>query len=167
MFLLEQLGKGARFADAIGLGEQEIEAIYTLAFEQYQQGRYADAIKHFAFIVFHDPLNIKAFKGLGSALQMSGKYQEALFYLTFAIIDDDSDLQTALQIAECLLHVQQRDDAKRLLKKIEQQIAKAGANTFTKNKVKGLLELLGESDQAASHGNDFSEDLSPVGSGNA
>ena len=145
LMVFDNLAHGARLGDAFGLDEQHLEAVYTLASGQYQQGRYADALKLFAFITFHDQTFMKAFKGIGSCLQMQGRYQEALLYLGLAIIDDDSDLQTAVQIAECLIQTGQRDDAKALLRRITRELTRSESNDYTRRKAEGLLELLSDS----------------------
>ncbi len=146
--LVDNLAKGARLGNAFGLDEKHLEAVYTLAFGQYQQGRYADALKLFAFISFHDQTFMKAFKGIGSCLQMLGRHQEALVYLGLAIIDDDTDMQTAVQIAECLIHAGQPDDAKALLRRIEHELERNESNDYTRRKAEGLLELLSSGRQA-------------------
>ena len=140
--IFNNLSKGARLGNAFGLDEKHLEAVYTLAFGQYQQGRYTHALKLFAFITFHDQTFMKAFKGIGSCLQMLGRYQEALLYLGLAIIDDDTDMQTAVQIAECLIHAGQPDDARALLKRIQHELAHNESNDYTRRKAEGLLELL-------------------------
>ena len=38
--IFNNLSKGARLGNAFGLDEKHLEAVYTLAFGQYQQGRY-------------------------------------------------------------------------------------------------------------------------------
>ncbi len=143
--VVDNLAHGARLGSALGLDEQHLEAIYTLALGQYQQGRYADAMKLFAFITFHDQTFMKAFKGIGCCLQMLGRCQEALLYLGLAIIDDDTDLQTAVQIAECLIHVGQHDDAKQLLKRVSRELEHGVANDYARQKAQGLFALLTES----------------------
>ncbi len=142
--VMDNLAKGARLGNAFGLDEKHLEAVYTLAFGQYQQGRYADALKLFAFITFHDQTFMKAFKGIGSCLQMLGRYQEALLYLGLAIIDDDTDMQMAVQIAECLIRTGQRNDAKALLTRVERELAHNDSNDYTRRKAEGLLELLSD-----------------------
>lgn len=142
--IFNNLANGARLGDAFGLDEMHLEAVYTLASGQYQQGRYTDALKLFAFITFHDQTFMKAFKGIGCCLQMLGRYREALVYLGLAIIDDDKDMQTAVQIAECLIQVGQRDDAKTLLTRVMREIAGSGGSDYARNKAEGLLELLEE-----------------------
>ncbi len=142
MAVLDNLANGAKLGAAFGIEDRQLEAVYAIGLGQYQQGRYADALKLFAFISFHDPTFMKAFKGMGGCLQMLGRHQEALVYLGLAIIDDDSDLQTAVQIAESLIHVGQRDDAHSLLKRISRELARHGGNDYTRRKADGLLELL-------------------------
>ncbi len=143
--VFDNLAKGARLGSAFGIEDRQLEAVYALGLGQYRQGRYADALKLFAFIVFHDPTCMKAFKGMGSCLQMLGQHREALVYLGLAIIDDDSDLQTAVQIAESLVHVGQREDAQALLKRLSRELARHGGNDYTRHKTDGLLALLATS----------------------
>ncbi|MEO0317647.1 MAG: hypothetical protein RL404_1324 [Pseudomonadota bacterium] len=142
MEVLDNLAKGAKLGAAFGIEDRQLEAVYAIGLGQYQQGRYDDAMKLFAFISFHDPTFMKAFKGIGSCLQMLGRHQEALVYLGLAIIDDDSDLQTAVQIAESLVHVGQREDAHLLLKRITRELARHGGNDYTQRKAEGLVALL-------------------------
>lgn len=147
--VFDNLINGASLGAAFGLEERELEAVYALALNQYQQGRYADAIRLFAFITFHDPSNMKAFKGLGSSLQMLGRFREALIFLGMAIVDDDSDMQIAVQVAECLLHIGQRENAIALLKRIEREIDRHGGTDYTQRKVTGLMALMAAAPSAA------------------
>lgn len=149
MDVLDNLAMGAKLGAAFGTEDRQLEAVYAIGLGQYQQGRYADALKLFAFISFHDPTFMKAFKGIGSCLQMLGRHQEALIYLGLAIIDDDSDLQTAVQIAESLVHVGQREDAHALLKRITRELSQHGGNEYTQRKAEGLLALLMQGRSAA------------------
>lgn len=86
-----------------GVTDEELEAVYTLAFGYYRTGKYAEALKLFQFLVMFDHLNAKYWMGLGAAQQVLKDYQNAVIsygYSSFLKLDNP---KPQLHAAECFL----------------------------------------------------------------
>jgi tetratricopeptide (TPR) repeat protein len=140
----EGMISGASFGKAINFNEHMAESLYSRGYIQYQQGRYEDAAKTFGFILFNDPINLRAMRGMASSLQMQGKFQEALLFLAYASVADDDNADISVQVIECLLHLGRKNDAMTLLQKVEVALKNDPHDEYVLNKVKGLRELLRE-----------------------
>lgn len=141
--IIEGLINGASFGAAINFNEHMAESLYSRGYVQYQQGRYEDASKTFGFILFNDPSNTRAMRGMASSLQMRGNYEQALLFLSYAAVADDDNADVSVQVIECLLHLGRKDDAMRLLSDVEQALANDPRDEYITNKIIGLRALLG------------------------
>ena len=86
-----------------GVTNDELEAVYSLAFGYYQTGKYEDAGKLFQFLVLFDHLNAKYWFGLGAAQQALKDYKNAVVsygYCSFLKLDNP---KPQLHAAECFL----------------------------------------------------------------
>jgi type III secretion system low calcium response chaperone LcrH/SycD len=94
---------GATFKDLRGLTDETMEAIYSVAYNLYQNGKFEDALKIFQFLCFYDHYNKKYYMGLGACRQMLKQYAEAIDTFTYASILDSSDPTPPLYAADCHL----------------------------------------------------------------
>ncbi len=140
--IIQGLKDGASFGSAINFNDRIAESLYSRGYVQYSQGRYEDAAKTFGFILFNDPSNIRAMRGMASSLQMQGKYEEALLFLGYAAVGDDSNADIALQVIECLLHLGRKNDASKLLADVEKALESDPCDEYVQNKAKGLRALM-------------------------
>ena len=86
-----------------GVTNDELEAVYSLAFGYYQTGKYEEAHKLFQFLVLFDHLNAKYWFGLGAAQQALKDFQNAVVsygYCSFLKLDNP---KPQLHAAECFL----------------------------------------------------------------
>ena len=86
-----------------GVTNDELEAVYSLAFGYYQTGKYDEAHKLFQFLVLFDHLNAKYWFGLGATQQALKDYQNAAVsygYCSFLKLDNP---KPQLHAAECFL----------------------------------------------------------------
>ena len=86
-----------------GVTNDELEAVYSLAFGYYQTGKYEDAHKLFQFLVLFDHLNAKYWFGLGAAQQALKDFKNAAVsygYCSFLKLDNP---KPQLHAAECFL----------------------------------------------------------------
>ncbi len=140
--IIQGLSDGASFGSAVNFNEQIAESLYSRGYVQYAQGRYEDAAKTFGFILFNDPSNIRAMRGMASSLQMQGNYEQALLFLGYAAVGDDSNADIALQVIECLLHLGRNKDALKLLCDVEKALESDACDEYVQNKAKGLRALM-------------------------
>ena len=95
--------KRATLKQMKGVTNDELEAVYSLAFGHYQTGKYEEAHKLFQFLVLFDHLNAKYWFGLGAAQQALKDFQNAAVsygYCSFLKLDNP---KPQLHAAECFL----------------------------------------------------------------
>ena len=103
--------KGATLKQLKGVTNEELEAVYSLAFGYYRTGKYEEALKLFQFLVLFDHLNQKYWLGLGAAQQVLKDYQNAVAsygYCSFLNLDNP---KPQLHAAECFLAMGDRRNA--------------------------------------------------------
>ncbi|WP_419532979.1 SycD/LcrH family type III secretion system chaperone [Endozoicomonas sp.] len=99
--LLDFFGKGGTFKDLKNMSDDAMEAIYSVAYNLYQGGKYEEAQKVFQFLCFYDHFNRKYFLGLGACQQMQKQYDNAIEIFSFATILDSDDPRPMLYIGDC------------------------------------------------------------------
>lgn len=109
--LLELIGNGVTIGALKGHSPELHEAMYTYAHGQYVQGRYADALKIFGFLVQHDHLDGRFHMGFGACLHMLNRHEEALKYYGAASLFDLTDPEPVVRMAECQLALARPEQA--------------------------------------------------------
>ena len=86
-----------------GVTNDELEAVYSLAFGYYPTGKFDEAQKLFQFLVLFDHLNAKFWFGLGAVPQAQKDFKNAVVsygYCSFLKLDNP---KPQLHAAECFL----------------------------------------------------------------
>ena len=94
---------GSTLKQMKGITNDELEAVYTLAFSYYRTGKFDEAHKLFQFLVLFDHLNAKYWMGLGAVQQVLKDYEHAAMsygYCSFLNLDNP---KPQLHAAECFL----------------------------------------------------------------
>lgn len=107
----EFLAKGRTVRELKGLSPEHMDAIYYVAYQQYQGGNYAPAEKVFRCLCFFDHLERKYWMGLGGCQQMLQQYEAAIESYTCAMLLDADDPLPPLHAADCHLALGQRAEA--------------------------------------------------------
>jgi type III secretion system low calcium response chaperone LcrH/SycD len=102
---------GGTVAALYGLDADELEALYALAYNLYNQARWAQALKLFSFLTFHDHLERRFHLGRAACLQMLKQHEDALRAYGLAYVLDVLDPMVSLRIAECLIALRRKEDA--------------------------------------------------------
>jgi type III secretion system low calcium response chaperone LcrH/SycD len=105
------LTKGATFKQLKGFSEDEMEAVYTVAYNLFQNGKLDDAEKVFRFLCFFDHLSQKYWLGLGACRKALKNFAGAIDCFGLAGMLDLKDPRPALQAAECHIQLGKRDEA--------------------------------------------------------
>ena len=103
---VEELAKkclleGAALADVQGYTEDEMDAVYHLAYNAYRQGKYPDARKLFQFLALNDHVESRFWMGLAATCQMSGDYREAVASYEMAAVLDATNPWPPFHAGEC------------------------------------------------------------------
>jgi len=102
-----------------GVSNEELEAVYSLAFGYYRTGKFDEALKLFQFLVLFDHLNAKFWFGLGATQQALKDFQNAVVsygYCSFLKLDNP---KPQLHAAECFLALGDKKSAASALEALD------------------------------------------------
>jgi type III secretion system low calcium response chaperone LcrH/SycD len=86
-----------------GITNDELEAVYALAFSYYRTGKFDEAHKLFQFLVLFDHLNAKYWMGLGAVQQAMKDFEHAAMSYGFCSFLKLDNPKPQLHAAECFL----------------------------------------------------------------
>jgi len=110
--LASKAGRGEVIVkDELGLTDGQMEAMYAVAYNQFQNGKYDDAAKSFSLLCMFNPLEYKYLFGIASCFHMKGEYEVASMYYVVASGLDEDDPAPFLHTAECMLAVKDKEGA--------------------------------------------------------
>ena len=141
--IIKNILSGIRIGWEENFDEKLAETYYSRGYIEYQNGRYDDASKTFAYILLNDPANVRAMRGCASSMQMQGKYEYAMHLLAIAAAADDDNSDVALQIVECLLKLNRKNDALILLSELEKSKYSEKEDDYVQRKMVAIREFLG------------------------
>ncbi|MFT4552508.1 MAG: type III secretion system low calcium response chaperone LcrH/SycD [Chlamydiales bacterium] len=112
------------------LTENGVDALYSIAYQFYQNAHYEDAICTFSMLASIAPFDKKHWIGLGAARQVHKDFDGALkAYAAAAIIDID-DPTPHLHAAESYLALRKPEEALKAIEMAEERASRAkGDNT--------------------------------------
>lgn len=94
---------GSTIKELKGIKNEELEAVYSLAFNFYRSGKYDEAGKLFDFLALFDHLNQKFWMGVGAVRQVKKDYAGAVQAYGYASFLDLKNPKPQIHAAECFL----------------------------------------------------------------
>lgn len=138
----------ATLQEAKGLSDQQLEAIYSVAYNHYQADQFPEAIAVFSWLCLLNPHQSRFWAGLGSSSQMNGDYENAINAYGYASLTGDAhEPSHYLQIAECCLGLGRKDEALEALADAERLSAQSTEHRSVAERATGLIALLQEQRQ--------------------
>jgi type III secretion system low calcium response chaperone LcrH/SycD len=101
--LYEYLSCGETLAEALGCSVKTQEGLYYLAYTFYNQAKYDDAMRVFAYLMTANHVDRRYHSGFGACLHMQQRYREALRHYAAASMLDLTDPGPVMHSAECYL----------------------------------------------------------------
>ena len=95
--------EGSTIKELKGITNNEMEAVYSLAFNYYRTGKFEEAEKLFSFLALFDHLNPKFWMGVGAVRQVRKDFSGAVQAYGYASFLDISNPKPQLHAAECFL----------------------------------------------------------------
>lgn len=129
--------------EELGITDGQMEAMYAVAYNQFQNGKYDDAAKSFSLLSMFDPLEYKYLFGIASCFHMKGDYQAASLYYIVASGLDENDPAPFLHVGECMLAMKDKEGAEEALKLT---LSRAGDNPHyapMRKRAEVMLENIG------------------------
>ena len=97
--------------EELGITDGQMEAMYAVAYSQFQNEKYQDAARTFSLLCMFDPLEYKYMFGIASCLHMIGEYESASLYYFMACGLDERQVAPFLHIAECMVALKDKEGA--------------------------------------------------------
>ena len=133
-----------------GVTNDELEAVYSLAFGYYRTGKYDDALKLFKFLVLFDHLNAKFWLGLGAVQQVLKDFQGAVASYGYCSLLKLDDPRPQLHAAECFLAMGDKRNAASSLEALDEYCPRdTDVGREYRAKAAKLREMVGEEAFAA------------------
>ncbi len=116
----EQLAQGKmRIKDVLDISDEHIEMLYTVAYELYQQKRFAEAEKIFLQICAYDPLHLKSWRGALASQVLQNKYRETIMSCYSLMQIDPLKISYYLDMAKAFYGLKQIEPAIKCCEAVE------------------------------------------------
>jgi type III secretion system low calcium response chaperone LcrH/SycD len=113
--LLKHLAGGGALKSAAGIGNQEMEAIYAVAYNHFNSGKLDKASDLFKLLCLYDHTEPRWFTGLGTIRQAARDYQGAVEAYSVATLLDMDDPRPQTQAGYCLMALERWPEAESAL----------------------------------------------------
>ena len=117
--LVIQCLDGASLAAVKGYSDEELEALYHVAYELYGQRRYEDAKAVFQFLTLHEHADGRFWFGLGGCCQHLREYESAITAYGCATLVDVTNPVYAFHGGECHMALQDWENAGKAVEAVE------------------------------------------------
>jgi len=123
------------------LPQDEQEMLYMSGYGLYEAGNYEDAAPLFTRLVLADPFVEKYWRGLASCHQMNRNYTQALHAWALSALLKEQDPWPHFHAAECLLSLNEKEEALKALKAVEERLKDEEGHRVLKGKVDTLKQV--------------------------
>jgi type III secretion system low calcium response chaperone LcrH/SycD len=138
------LAHGATLKAIKGYTDEEFEALYTLGYNLYNQGKFAEALQAFGFLLMHDQLERRYYKAFGSCQQMLKQYEEAIRNYSMASILDLTDPEPTFHTAECMVGLGMTEEAVEALDIVVRQTKDKPDYKVMHERAKAMIGIVGQ-----------------------
>ena len=142
MTVMDYMSQGGTLKDLQGLTQENMEAIYAVAFNLYSAAKYEQAHSLFQYLCMLLPYEKKYWLGLGACRQMRKEYQSAVDAYCLACALDPSDPNAPLHAGECLLSLGNAEGADKSFEMAVEFAGKDPAYTRAKDRAQSLRSLI-------------------------
>jgi type III secretion system low calcium response chaperone LcrH/SycD len=128
------------------LSETELNALYQMGYNLYQQTQYTEAGYFFAVLTIYRPYKETYFSALAACQKMTKSYEQAISNYAMAYMLASTQLEYALHIAECQLALGYTTSAQQTLQPLLEN--ENVIDSHIANKAQALMTLLKTKDAA-------------------
>jgi type III secretion system low calcium response chaperone LcrH/SycD len=146
--LLERLSQGQTLGPLLGMPRESQEQLYLLAYRFYGQAKYEEAEPMFRFLVMANHLDRRFSLGCGACAHMLRRHADAVAYYGLASLLDLTDPEPLAYMAEHLMFLGERTQARRLLDQGLAQVRQHERHREHGARLTALLSLLDSAESA-------------------
>lgn len=101
--IIDAVSRGIPLKEIHGISEEQMKALYVLAYGFYNEGRLGEAEKFFHFLCIYDFYCVDFLMGLAAVYQLKELYQKAADLYAVAFAQGESDYRPMLYSGQCHL----------------------------------------------------------------
>lgn len=139
--VLKLLQSGGTIGQYLGHSDESMEALYSLGYSLYGQGKYKEAERAFGALLVCNHTDRRVYQSYAACLQMQHRYEDALRYYAISAAMNLLDPAPVFYSAECLLALDKREDALSSLRHMLDMPRRTGDEKLF-DRARGLLQLL-------------------------
>ena len=117
--VLQCLEQGISVADIRGYSEEEIEALYQVAYNLYQQQKHQDAKTVFHCLSIYEHTDARFWLGLGGCCQRLNEFESAINAYSCAALADATNPVYSFHACECYIAMKDWSTAKKAIESVE------------------------------------------------
>ncbi|PRC93868.1 type III secretion system translocator chaperone SicA [Solimicrobium silvestre] len=119
--ILDAVNQGVTLKEIHGISDEQMDGLYSLAYDFYNQGRLDEAEKFFRFLCIYDFYCVDFLMGLAAVYQLKEMYQKAADIYAIAFAQGDADYRPMLYSGQCQLAMGKSGKAKQCFKVVVEQ----------------------------------------------
>ncbi|HSW86048.1 MAG TPA: SycD/LcrH family type III secretion system chaperone [Rhabdochlamydiaceae bacterium] len=120
---------------------EDQEKIYASAYAFYETGYYEKGSDFFTQLILSNPYAEKYWRGLAACRQMEKKYLDSLHAWCLVALLNEHDPSPHFHAAECLLSLQDKEEALKALSEAEERVKKDGNFSHLRDKIDLLKQI--------------------------
>lgn len=142
--IFEAQKRGIMPKKALGMSDETIEALYTQAYNLYNQGKYNDAVYIFVVLMMLDPETPKHNLGCAACLHRLGKYEKAAqLYMLCSVMDPQNPLPY-FHAADCYIKLKALPLADMCLKNTLKRCGESPEHSIVRERAELMLKAVDE-----------------------
>jgi len=142
---------GKTIKEMKGIDDDQMEALYGIAYNYYSADKLEDAIRTFSMLAMLNPYDSKYWKGLGASLQVQKHYEKAAeAYGMAATTAGIHDPTPHFHAGECYTHLKQFKDACIAFEMASDLASNKPQFAWVKNKATAILNTFSEHEKESS-----------------
>ena len=142
------IAQGGPMAAVLGMDEEEMEALYTVAHHALLQGQHEEAALLFGRLALLDAMSPRYRWGLALALRERGQHADALVHLGICCQLEPDRPEALIEMARSLLVVGEGDIAREALA-VALSLCTTTQHEAARGRAQALLDLVSQPDAAA------------------
>lgn len=119
--ILDAVNQGVTLKEIHGISDEQMDGLYSLAYDFYQQGRLDEAEKFFRFLCIYDFYCVDFLMGLAAVYQLKELHQKAADIYAVAFAQGDADYRPMLYAGQCQLAMGKSGKARQCFKAVLEQ----------------------------------------------
>ena len=136
------LSKGHSMAEINHISEEQLESLYSIAYNLYTQNKYKEAAPLFQMLTMLDHYDTRFSLGLGGCYQMMQEYEKAIEIYAVCYLADIDNPTAAFYVSKCFMRLGKKEEALSALLQAKKAAAQQAKYMNLLTQIKNYITLL-------------------------